>query len=152
MDVIKVLPTYMTVWNVVLVVLAHKIHRHIDLLLTSFVVMSVSSYLLYVNPRYWRMITDWESGKGYISPLGSSVATLLHVAFHVLPLVYIASYYGVFYVREPIGLPILTALIFILMYPTIFNPYNVYALEFQEISTIAISSVLTYLSVKTILS
>lgn len=153
----RTIPTYFTVWNVALIVgcaVSAKIHQSIDLLLTSTVILLISTYLLYVRPGYFRMVVSWGEDDGQESYIivSGRMGLLLHVVFHVVPFFLVALVYGRYYMRKGVGTHTLAAVLLFLFYVKLVRFEEVYAIEYEHMAIVGISSTVGYLLYKGIWS
>lgn len=72
---------YFTTWNCILVALFPLVDPYIDLVFTSFTVLVISSYFVYVRPGYIE-VTLRDRTKWRIQGL---LLQALHAVFHILP-------------------------------------------------------------------
>jgi hypothetical protein len=143
-------PNYMTLWAIVLV-LAHRVsHRVVDLLLLTWIVAWVSTYLIFVRPGYFQLVLAWSRNPAKERDIiytddGSIIAMVAHVALHVLPLLFVAHVYGRFYVvSHPLGAPSLIAAVLFLVYARAVKFEEVYDVDFSTIALVGSAAGLCY--------
>ena len=72
---------YFTTWNCILVCFFNIFDPYIDIVFTSFTVLIISSYFVYVRPRYIK-VTSSDMNNDVIQGIQLQV---LHGIFHILP-------------------------------------------------------------------
>ena len=153
LKVLKAVPSYFTVWNLVIVACNFVTFKYIDILLTCTIILAVSTYMLYVRPGYFRMILKWASSGGekeefYI--VSGLFANILHILLHVVPLVYVALKYGAYYRRRPLGSHTILALLLFFLYLKMVKMEEVYDVEFEHLSIVALAATAGYVVCKSV--
>ena len=148
---------YFTNWTNLMVICAQYTHDHIDLLMTSTLVLALSTFLLYIRPGYFRKVISWSpSQEGredvilYAYRWGGGF--LIHVVWHVIPFVFIAWKYGSYYMHRPIGTHTLFAVLVIMVYMRSTEYEEVYDLDKEQMAMILGTCLSIYLISSVIVS
>lgn len=152
------LTMYMTIWNVLLLSLGRWTHPHIDLVLTSALVMTMASFLVYVLPGY----TRWADFAGNPEKTGKHVTMTvtpqpaldiaLHVALHVVPLIIALYVYGSYYMRRALGAHTLVAVLALSLYACIIPRFEeVYDIPAQYLLMVGSAAACAYVLMHAVL-
>lgn len=82
---------YLTTWNFILVTLYFIFNKYIDLVFSSLVILLISSYFVYIRPRYFEV----EKINGQMSRYEGMTLQIAHFLFHIVPfafVVYVSNY------------------------------------------------------------
>jgi hypothetical protein len=129
------LPRMFTVWCVVLVALHRWTHATVDLLLLTTVTAFVG---VCVFARLPAVSTGETTAEVVVVRGWPLLATDL--LFHIAPLVFVASRYGVYYRRRGYGVHTLAALLLLVGYTSVFPPIAVYGASVMRVACISMAA------------
>jgi hypothetical protein len=135
--------TFFTVFNIFLVLISPLVYEYVDVLLTSAIVLVISTYLLYVDPGYFRVRVQKHESNEYVY-VDSTRANVLHVVFHVLPFLYTVTYFP-YYAKTGVSTGTLISLLLFTAYATYGQLEEVYDVPAGRIAAIGTGTLVLYI-------
>lgn len=129
---------FFTTWNVILVLFHKYTHKIINLLFTSFVVLIISMYISYINPKYYLFKFD---NKEYVFK-GNNKLFLIDLPMHIGVFVFIYLIYYKYYKKNNLTIPI--TICFLLFYFVFFNTPKIYNISRPELLAVASAGAVLY--------
>lgn len=133
---------YFTNWTVLLILLHKFSHKYFNLLFLSFFVLIVSTYVFYINNNFFPF-----SFRNEVLGLYGTYKDLMHIIIHILPLAFILSKYGSYYIlKKKIFHNILPTFLLIVIYLFFVNFTHLYMIGWKDVTLLFVVTMLTYLS------
>lgn len=136
------LTLFMTTLSFVVVLFHRKVHKHVDLLFWTFIVMFMGLYFAHVSPKYFvlRSIDNVQDNIILRDPIYIITSDILHI----VPFFVIYMLYGRYYTKR-INFILLTRTICILLfYYTFISPSKIYNVSDAELFSLFFVAVAIY--------
>ena len=129
---------YFTFWNLALVALAPFLYELIDIVATSFLVFVVSSYMLFVEPGYFKAIQVHLPERVIQEKrLEWGISLACHVITHALPLLVVVVCFGSYYIAHgPFRSTLLHAILLALAYIKLVDVDRPYDISTQHVAVV----------------
>lgn len=126
---IPIILHFLTTWCLLLIILHRYLHKYIDILMVSTVVLVAGSYVSYINPR--KYILKYEKNTVIVEGL---FKTLTVDMIHIFMFLWSVLWYGKYYLNNPNKLQTtIGAIALLITYYLVFNPSKVYEITEKEV-------------------
>jgi hypothetical protein len=123
---------YLTTWSFIIVLFSPWVYEYIDLLFLTLLTFIAGSGLFYVNPGIAKIPLQCQTPANdgpFVNRmliLNSADKHIIHILFHIVPLLIVLRFYYTYYKTRKFGTPTLISFIIVLFYLIIMNVENVY--------------------------
>lgn len=125
-------------------VTAHKIvHKHLDLMFLTFIVMFMGIYFAHVNPKYFVLFSFNNNTDNFI--LHDTLAITLNDILHIVPFFFVYAIYGKYYSRNFKYLLLLRTICLLTIYFIVFQPSKIYFVQNKELFKVFFIATMIYI-------